>query len=261
MGPKAPTATPTAPSFETPYLETILPDGAARSLLAAAFPSRERLRSHTLLSSPLRLLLLLLPASHSRLTLASAEILPLLSARPRSVVRDDPTPSTRLDEVCLRNGKCGNKTNSRPSSQSVVAPPLDASGPPRKLPTVARKRWRGDDSFFFVASSHTRVTTTSTVTVRPCCCYCFFFFLAKRACTPRARPVNSSIVGNGAPWCDRAHVYSSTRSTLLNLRRPRRMMALVVALPPPASGIKHRRASDCPARRESSKNSPPRKGD
>lgn len=141
MGPKAPTATPTAPSFETPYLETILPDGAARSLLAAAFPSRERLRSHSSssFSSSSSSSSSSSPPPHPRL--ASAEILPS-PPLPRSVVRDDPTPSTRLDEVCLRNGKCGDKTNSRPSSRSVVAPPLDAR--PQRFPDDSQKGG-GDD--------------------------------------------------------------------------------------------------------------------
>lgn len=33
MGPKVPTATPTVPSFETPYLETILPCSSSPLLL------------------------------------------------------------------------------------------------------------------------------------------------------------------------------------------------------------------------------------
>jgi len=55
MGPKAPTATPTAPSFETPYLETILPDGEQLGELLSFFlRARERLCLAPLLSPPQR---------------------------------------------------------------------------------------------------------------------------------------------------------------------------------------------------------------
>lgn len=145
MGPKAPTATPTAPSFETPYLETILLDGAARWLFAAAvFSSRERL-AH---------------ASPPRLTKAES-FLPS-SSLPQSVVRDDPL--TKYDEVCLRNGKCGNKTNSRASSSM-----LEARG--CRFPGLSRKRDDPSSRPLSLARSLTHTRTHvfhERVTVHPC---------------------------------------------------------------------------------------------
>lgn len=94
---------------------------------------------------------------HPRLTpLASAEILPS-SPLSRSVVRDNPTPSTELDEVCLRNGKCGNETNSRPSSRSV-APLLDARGCRRSFP----RKSAGGYPYLAPALTHDTHTHTRT---------------------------------------------------------------------------------------------------
>lgn len=106
------------------------------------------------------------PPPHPQL--AAAETV-LSSPLPRSVVRDHSTPSTRLDEVCLRNGKCGDKTNWRPLSRL-----LSTLG--CRLSRLSRKRWRGDDP---CASRREHLRTVNRV--RPC------FLAATGACTPRAR--------------------------------------------------------------------------
>lgn len=97
------------------------------------------------------------------------------------MVRDDPTPSTRLDEVCLRNGKCGDKTNSRPSSRSVVAPPLDARP---QIPDDSRKRG-GAGTILLLRGALSRAAAAARTlqplqTARPS------WLPPKDACTPRA---------------------------------------------------------------------------
>jgi len=190
MGPKAPTATPTAPSFETPYLETILPDGAARSLLATAFPSRERLCSSRTSSSP----------PHSRLTLATSRLRsspPLRSfGRWLETTRRRRRGSTRCVYVTV-NAVIKRIREHRRDPSSRLLSMLGR----RENCRLSWKRWRGDDpsSSSSWRASESRRCRSHVTTVR--------FLAQTRVHTSRARPVNSSIVDNGAPWWPRARLF------------------------------------------------------